>query len=169
MKNRNRVFGTAIALSSLSLLFSCTKSKDSNTDQLASLGKASITGVVIAKTVDTVGAITTQAAPGGVVINAWIDTKDYVLGASSGNYARRYFSTTTNDAGFFSLDVDVSMYKPATLHIEPAQFEKNVLKKYTSGPNAGDIYYERKVFNSSTVYNRTVNHNDKLIIDIPYN
>ncbi len=170
MKNRISAFKAILAISSVSVLFSCTKSKDNNTDQLASLGTATITGRVTARTVDTVGADNNQIVPSGIVVNAWIDTRDYVLNDMSGTtYAKRYFSTTTNESGSYILTVDVSKYKSATIHIEPAPFEKDVLKKYTSGANFGEIYYERKVFNSSTVPNMTINSNDKLIKDISYN
>lgn len=158
----------AVVLSSFSFLYSCSKSKDTNTDQLASLGKATITGRISARIVDTVGADAEQYGPSGTVIMAWIDTKDLVIGSDpNAATAKRYFTATTDANGFYTLTVDVSMYRSATVHIEPNDFEYKVLHKNTllSTP----VYYtERQVFTSPAT-TEEINNGQKKYNDISYN
>lgn len=155
-------------MSSFAFLYSCSKSKDTNTDQLASLGKATITGRVSAKTVDTIGAAAQQYCPSGTVIMGWIDTKDYVLtNDTTPGPAKRYFTATTDANGFYTLTVDVSMYKSAVVHLEPNDFEYNVLRK-NSLVSPATYYTDRHVFRStsSTV---VINNAQKVITDLSYN
>jgi F0F1-type ATP synthase membrane subunit a len=167
MKNSSLI-KAAVVLSSFSFLYSCSKSKDTNTDQLASLGKATITGRVAAKTVDTIGAATQQYAPSGTVIMAWIDTKDYVLGNdTTPGTAKRYFTATTDANGFYTLSVDVSLHKSAVVHILPNDFEYNVLYK-NNLVSPATYYTDRHIFRSTTS-TEVVNIGQKVISDISYN
>ncbi len=149
-------------LSSVVLLFSCSKSKD-NTDQLSTLGKALVSGKVHARTVDTSGAALTQNAPAGTVVTGWIDSRDLVTGNTSGlYYARRYFTGKVDENGYYNLGIDVSKYKSATVYIDSATFEHDVLMKDSKG-----IIYVRKIFktNGGTI---TVNNGENEILDIQY-
>lgn len=156
---------TALSLSGAVLAMASCKSKDNNSDQLASLGKATISGKVMARLADTSGAAGTQYAPAGTVINAWLDSKDLVLNPANSNYARKYFTTTVDASGNYSLTVDVSQYKSATVHIMPADFEYNVVKKMTFPTDS--VYTERHVFSSDTAM-KEVNNSDVKLLDINY-
>jgi hypothetical protein len=168
MKRNYLFFKSVASLLLITSLYSCTKSKDNNSDQLATLGKATITGSITAKLVDTVGATNQQAVKAGIVIQAWIDTKDYVLNPLTGGttYAKKYFSTTTNADGFYFINVDVSKYQPATVHIEASDFEAGVLKKDASNPP--ELYTERHVFKSGPISDIVVNDGQTVITDIRY-
>ena len=162
MKN---VPAKAIAMcGAIAILASCSKKKE-NTDQLATLGSATISGKVLAKTVDTVGAAATQYAPAGTVINAWIDTKDLVVMENgTASYARRNYTTTTDANGNYSLKIDVSKYKAATVTIVPADFEYDVTVKV-----AGKVEKNRDKFSAAPISARPVMDNDRKIIDISFN
>jgi hypothetical protein len=165
MIKKNVPFALLLSFAAITAFVSCSKSKDNNTDQTASLGTATISGKVNARLVDTIGAAGTQYAPEGTVINGWLDSKDLVLGETGSlTYARRYFTTKTDASGNYSLTVDVSMYKPAAIHIEPASFEYYVVKK-----SSGKVVTQRTIFNSMTAPTVSVNNNDKLLMDITYN
>lgn len=168
MKKTN-ILTTAAVLSSMALIVSCSKSKDTNTDQTASLTKATITGRITAKTVDTLGAAAMQYAPAGTIIQAWVDTKDYVLGHTDTNtvYAKKYFTATSDANGYYTLDIMVSPYNPAEVHFVPSYFEYNVLKKNTMVTPA-TLYTDRHVFYGSSS-TQTVHAGQKLINDINFN
>ena len=168
MKKTNILTTTAV-LSAMALTVSCSKSKDTNTDQTASLTKATITGRITAKTVDTAGAAAMQYAPAGTIIQAWVDTKDYVLGNTDTNtvYAKKYFTATSDANGYFTLDISVSSYNPAQVHIVPSDFEFNVLKKNNLTTPAA-LYTDRKVFHANGSAHM-LHAGQKLINDINFN
>jgi len=161
MIKKTTLVTSVVLLSSFAMLSSCSKSKDNNTDQLASLGKATIKGKVTAPLSDTT--ISAQYAPAGTVINAWVDTRDFVLyDRSSDAYANRYYTTTVDASGNYTLTVDVSKYKPATIHIEPAQFEFNFITRV-----GGTIRTTRKVYNALSGF-ESVTNGGIAIRDIAY-
>lgn len=117
-------------LAAVTALVSCSKNKYKNTDQLASLGTATISGKAYAKTVDTVGAKVVQYAPSGTVIKAYVDGRDLVLGDTTGLlFGKRYFTGTVDANGKYSITFDVSKYKNATIHIAPETFSYDVVIK----------------------------------------
>jgi hypothetical protein len=162
MKN---VPAMAIAIcGAIAALASCTKKKD-NTDQLATLGSATVSGKALARLADTVGAASMQFAPAGTVINAWIDTKDLVVNENGTmTFARRYYSTTTDGNGNYSFNIEVSPYKAATVNIVPAEFEYDVVVKV-----AGKVQKNRTIFSASTVAAVPVHNKDTKIVDITFN
>ncbi len=149
----------------IAIFASCSKKKD-NTDQLATLGSATISGKATARLADTAGAATVQFAPAGTVINAWIDTKDLVVTDNGAmNYARRYYTTTTDANGNYSLKIDVSKYKSASVTLVPVDFEYDVVVKV-----AGKVQKSRSVFSATTTTSAIlVNDNAHKIIDINFN
>lgn len=170
MKKNTTLTKSLVVLASAALLTSCAKRKDNSVDQTASLGKATISGKVTARLVDTLGAAAVQYAPAGKVINAWVDTRDYVVDAtSSGAYGRKYYTTTTDANGSYSFSIDVSSYKPAIVNIVPSDFEADVVKKYVSGPDAGKVYTERRVFRPASVFGRELSKDQTVIVDVNYN
>lgn len=123
------LFKSTLLLSSLSLLLSCAKSKDNNVDQLATLGKATITGKVNARLVDTIGAASVQHAPAGTVLKFWVDTRQFLLYTQDGaDYQKTYYSAVVDDAGKFSVTVDVSPYQPETVHFASDSFVAKVFR-----------------------------------------
>lgn len=129
IKKNVPIMSTAF-IATIVALASCSKNKYTNTDQLASLGSATISGKAYAKLVDTVGAAAVQYAPSGTVIKAWIDSKDLVIGDATGlMFAKRYFSGTVDGSGKYSINIDLSKYKPGTVHIAPENFEYDVVIK----------------------------------------
>lgn len=155
---------TAVVLSALTLFTACKK-EDSNTDQLASLGKSTIKGKVFAQLVDTVGAADVQYAPSGTMIQAWIDTRDLTVVSSSMPYAKRFYTATVDASGNYSFSIDVSKNQSATVHIEPISFEADVVKQTFSD----SVYKERHVFYPSASPIKTVNNGSTNIIDLDYN
>jgi hypothetical protein len=157
---------TAVILSAIALFTACHKDDNNNTDQLASLGKATVKGKVFAQLVDTVGAAAHQTAPSGTQIQAWIDTRDLVIGAVPGAaYAKRFYTATVDASGNYSITVDVSKNQTATVHIEPQSFEYNVVKKIF--PDS--VYTEREVFYPMTMPAVSVNNGSNQVQDIFYN
>ena len=170
MKSKTTLTKSLAVLTCAALLASCAKRKDNNVNQLSSLGTATVTGRVTARLVDTVGAAATQYASAGKVIGAWVDTRDYVVNADpSATYARKYYTTTTDANGYYNFSIEVSPYKPATVHIIPSDFEADVVKKYIMGPDVGTVYTERKVFHADPVGDRTLSKDQKAIADINFN
>ncbi|MBX2905999.1 MAG: hypothetical protein KF744_08180 [Taibaiella sp.] len=170
MKSKTTVTKSLAVLACAALLASCAKRKDNTVDQTASLTTATITGKVSARLVDTAGAAATQYVSGGVVVNAWVDTRDYVLNADTNKpYARKYYTATTDANGYYNFAIDVSPYKAATVHLEPSDFEANVLKVYTSGTEIGTTYNMRHVFKPETIGGISLNKGQSRIIDINYN
>ncbi len=168
MKKTN-ILTTAAVLSAMALIVSSSKGRGVNTGQTASLTKATITGRITAKTVDTLGAAAMQYAPAGTVIQAWVDTKDYVLGHTDTNtvYAKKYFTATSDANGYYTLDIMVSSYNPAQVHIVPSDFEYNVLKKNNMVTPA-TLYTDRKVFHANGSAHM-LHAGQKLINDINFN
>ena len=121
---------------------SCKKAK-SNMDQLATLGKATVTGKVWAPLVDTFGTPGLQNAPSGTTISAWVDTRDLIVNPDgTASYAKRYYTAAVDGSGNYTLTVDVSQYQPATIHIMPAQFVYNQVVDGTTGTTTQrKIYY----------------------------
>lgn len=170
MKSKTTLTKSLAVLACAAFLASCAKRKDNNVNQLSSLGTATVTGRATARLVDTAGAAAMQYAPAGKVIGAWVDTRDYVVSADpSATYARKYYTTTTDANGYYSLSIEVSPYKSATVHIIPSDFEANVVKKYTMGPDMGTVYTERKVFHAAPVADRVVGKDQAVIADIDFN
>lgn len=170
MKSKTTLTKSFAVLACAAVLASCAKRKDNNVNQLSSLGTATLNGKVTARLVDTAGAAATQYVPAGKVIGAWVDTRDYVVNADpSGSYARKYYTTTTDANGNYTFAIEVSPYKSATVHIIPSDFEANVLKLHTSGPDAGTTYTERKVFRAAPVADRVVGKDQVVIADIDFN
>lgn len=169
MKNNIKLTKSLLVLSCAALLTSCAKRKDNSVDQMASMGKATISGKMTARLVDTLGAAAIQYVPAGKVINAWVDTRDYVVDAGSGAYARKYYTTTTDANGTYSFSIDVSSYKSAVVNIVPSDFEADVVKKYASGPDAGKVYTERRVFKPAPVSSREVSKDQAVIADVNFN
>jgi hypothetical protein len=170
MKSTTTVTKSLAVLACAALLASCAKRKDNTVDQTAKMGKATITGRVTARLVDTVGAASSQNAPAGTVINAWIDTRDLVLNPDpTATYANKYYTTTTDANGYYSFTIEVSPYKAANVHMLPSDFEANVLKKYTTGANAGTLYNERHVFHAQPVGDHVGSDGQTSIVDITYN
>jgi len=171
MTPKTTLLKTIVFLSSISLMYSCAKNKNTNTDQLASMSKATITGRISAKLVDTVGAAATQYTTGGQVITAWVDTKDYVIASGPADtnavYAKKYFTATSDANGYYSLSIDVSSYKAATVHIVASDFEYNVLMKKAGTPPT--YYTDRHVFKSAAIAPIVINNGQKVITDIAYN
>lgn len=128
------------------LFTACKKKDDNNTDQLASLGKATITGKVYAPLVDTAGASINQIAPANTVISAWIDTKDFVVNPGPGNYAKKYYTATVDANGNYKLTVDVSKYQPATLYITPQPFGYDQVKNTIGVVHHDSVYTEHQTF-----------------------
>lgn len=170
MKSKTIFTKSLLALSCAALLASCAKRKDNTVDQAASLSKATISGRVSARLVDTIGAVTPQYVGAGTVISAWVDTRDYVLNSDTGTeYARKYFTGTTDANGYYHLDIEVSSTKAAKVHIIPSDFEASVLKLNYTGPAAGTTYTQRHVFTADPVADKTLNKGQSLIVDINYN
>jgi hypothetical protein len=142
---------SAIALSiSVTSLFSCRK-KYTNTNQLATLGRATISGNVFARLADTVGAADTQYAPVNTMIGAWIDTREFLYYSSSSPtpYAIKYYTAKVDDNGQYRFNLDVSKYQGAIVHIMPVKFTydqvKNVHHTFDS------VYTVNKTFSSDTL------------------
>ncbi len=133
---------TITAIAALFMFATSCKKASNNTDQLATLAKATISGKVYAQLADTIGS-GMQAAPAGTTIAAWIDTRDLVVNPDfSATYAKRYYTAQVDASGNYTLTVDVSRYQPATVHIMPAQFTYNQVV-YGTG---GTITTERKIY-----------------------
>ncbi|GAA4470428.1 hypothetical protein GCM10023093_31700 [Nemorincola caseinilytica] len=129
IKKNVPVMSIALA-ATITALVSCSKNKYKNTDQLASLGKATVSGKAYARTVDTSGAAVIQYAPSGTVIKAWIDGRDLVIGDSTGLlFGKRYFTGTVDGSGKYSISIDVSKYRSGLVHIAPVTFEHDVIIK----------------------------------------
>lgn len=130
-----------------SLFTACKKNNDSNnTDQLADLGKATITGRVYARLVDTIGANGAQVAPANTVITAWIDTRDLVVNPTGGAYAKRYYTASVDSSGNYKLVVDVSKNQPATVTILPQQFQYNQVRQTNGIIHPDSIYKAQKTY-----------------------
>lgn len=111
----------AALLVAASALSSCSKSKYENTDQLAALGKATITGKAYAQ-LDATNT-TMEMVPAGTVIKAWINSKDLVVGDTTGlQFYKKYYETTVGASGKFSLTVDVSKYDSVWVTLDPQDF-----------------------------------------------
>jgi hypothetical protein len=140
------LFKTATVLSVIALFAACKKKEDNNTNQLSSLTTATINGKVFATTVDTPGAAAVQYAPVGTVVNAWVDTKDFVVYTDpSAPYAKKYYTTTVDASGSYKLTVDVSKYKPATIHIVPTYIEAQILMNTHGVTHPDSIFYVRQI------------------------
>jgi hypothetical protein len=159
---------TALFCASIFLLYSCSKNNNNNTDQLASLTKATVTGYASAKLIDTIGATGMQRVPTSTTITAWIDTRDLVLNAnSSTQYAKRYYNVTVNENGFYTILVDVSKNRPVTVHIEGQDFDYSVMKNTGFPASATNTYYERKIFTATPITVEATTE-DKVIRDVVY-
>jgi hypothetical protein len=108
-----------------------------------------------------------QKAPAGTVINAWVDTRDFVLNAGGGTYAKKYYSATVGSDGFYSLVVDVSKHQPAAVHIEGQQFAYDVVvKKMISGTLK--VTTERRVLSSVPVPTVSAHSGREYITDVNF-
>ena len=155
---------TIVALVAIFMTVSSCKKASNNTDQLATLGKATITGKVWAQLVDTFGTPGMQAAPSGTTIAAWIDTRDLIVNPDGGaTYAKKYYTATVDGSGNYTLNVDVSMYQSATVHIMPAQFTYNQVVNGSTG-----VTTSRKIYTGITA-DVTVINNGTSIEDLMYN
>lgn len=169
MINKKNLNKFLLVLSSAALLQSCTKRENNSVDQLANLGKGTISGKVSALLVDTAGAARTQYVGAGRIIHAWVDTRELVLSPAAGAvYARKYYTTTTDANGVYSFSIEVSPYRPVMVNIQPSEFEADVTKKYTSGPDMGKLYNERQIFTPDSVRNVSISKDQNLIIDINF-
>ncbi len=132
------VFLVAICL----IITSCEKDEESTPTPM---DKATVTGFVYADLdLTDAGA---EFAPAGTKITLWVNTQDYVLDPIAGTtYPRRYFETTVNDQGKYSINVDVGN-KPVTVNIEPGDFWYNQqindtvtdIKKYSCTPTTVNV------------------------------
>lgn len=119
------LFATVVALSS------CSKNKYTNTDQLASLGKATITGKAYAQ-LDATNT-TMEVVPAGTVIKAWVNSKDLVIGDTTGlQFHKKYYETAVGAAGKFTLTVDVSKYDSVWVTVSPQDFTASYKASATS-------------------------------------
>jgi hypothetical protein len=138
MKKNIILFGALSLVASVTILDSCKKKTYTNTDQLATLSNATVTGYAFARLVDTIGAADSQYAPSGTVITAWIDSKDLLAYTDSTTpvtpYARKYYTGSVGANGKYNITVDVSLYRNATVHIEPQAFSYNHVRKSISAP-----------------------------------
>jgi hypothetical protein len=167
--NKKATFAMALLIAgSVTALFSCSKSKDTNTDQLASLGTATVKGPVYAELVDTVGAAPQQAAPAGTVVHAWVDTRDLVLNPTSGEYAKKYYTATVGADGFYSFTIDVSKNRNATVHIEAESFMYDVTVKKMVGTTM-TVTKETRPFTAASVPPVTVYSGFTAMQPIHYN
>ncbi len=138
MKKNIILFGALSLVASVSFFSSCKKKTYTNTDQLATLSNATVTGYAFARLVDTIGAADSQYAPSGTVITAWIDSKQFLAYMDSmpagTTYARKYYTGTVGANGKYNITVDVSLYRNAIVHIEPQAFTYNQVRKSTTAP-----------------------------------
>ena len=141
MKKNIILFGALSLVASVTFLDSCKKKTYTNTDQLATLSNATVTGYAFARLVDTIGAADSQYAPNGTVITAWIDSRDLLAYADNTDsiytqapYARKYYTGSVGANGKYNITVDVSLYRNATVHIEPQSFSYNQVRKSTTAP-----------------------------------
>lgn len=170
MLKKTFLFATAV-LAVTSLFTSCKKKDDSNnTDQLATLGKATITGHVYARLVDTIGASGTQVAPTNTMISAWVDTRDFVLNpAANTNYPKRYYTATVDANGNYKLVVDVSKYQAANVTIAPQQFSYAQTKNTIGVVHRDSVYTVQKVYDPNPAQMIVPVYNDLTAIrDISY-
>lgn len=145
---KNTIALSAIVMLAITSFYSCKKKTYNNTDQLANLSKATISGKVYARIVDTAGAAATQYAPTITEISAWIDTRELIYYSdATAPYARRYYKVNVDANGKYSLTVDVSKYRTAIVHLEPAKFVYNQVKK--TAPDS--VYTVSKTFSSIDV------------------
>lgn len=115
----------------IAVFSSCSKNKYTNTDQLASLGKATITGKAYAQ-LDATNT-TMEMAPAGTVIKAWVNSKDLVIGDTTGlQFYKKYYETTVGASGKFSLTVDVSKYDSVWVTLDPQDFTASYKASATS-------------------------------------
>jgi hypothetical protein len=157
----------SIALvSAFPLLYSCSKSKPNTIDQIKSLGKATISGTVTARVVDTAGAAAVQHFPAGTTITAWINSKQLLLVSyDSVNYLPKQYSTTVDAAGKYSLTVDVSSYQPATVMIDSMEY--TIIRNAIGVIHHDSVYTVKYMFHPS-VFGITVKNNDAITRDITF-
>ena len=135
MKRTIVLFGALLLTASASFLGSCKKKKYNNTDQLATLSSATVSGCIFARLVDTAGAADSQYVPSGTVITAWIDSKELLYYTDNeAPYARRYYTGSVGANGKYSIIVDVSLYRNANVHIEPQAFSFDHIERDTKPP-----------------------------------
>ena len=165
MKRTTTILTAILLTASFTFFCSCKKSYK-NTDQLATLGSTTISGTVYAILADTIGATGNQYAPAGTVINAWIDSREFLFYTDSiAPYARKYYTATVDANGKYFLTVDVSLYQGAIVNIEPAGFKYNQVRKETSAPYA--VYTVTKTY-TSIAFPVGVVHDSSSVQDIMY-
>jgi len=163
--NKKITLLTITAIVALFMSVTSCKKASSNTDQLATLGKTTITGKVWAQLIDTLGS-GIQYAPAGTTIAAWVSTGDLIVIPDAGaTYANRFYTATVDGSGNYTLTVDVSMYQPATIHIMPAQFTYNQVIPSFPGPGTTT---QRKVYDGVSA-DVTVINGVASIKDLMYN
>lgn len=124
------------------LITSCEKEEESTPTPM---DKATVTGFVYADLdLTETGA---EYAPAGTKITLWVNTQDYALDPIPGyTYPRKYFETTVNDEGKYTVSVDVGN-KPVTVNLEPGDFwyDQQIndtvteIKKYSCIPTTVDV------------------------------
>jgi len=127
-----------------------TSCKNENTvNPQPSMSRATIKGVVYAELDNT--RTGKEFAPAGTKITVTIDTKKLALNPdSSASYGTRYYQTTVDANGNYSINIDLnSNQTPVSVDIIPSEFlydeitgtstvDKNHL--YTSAPSQESIY-----------------------------
>jgi hypothetical protein len=164
MIKHSTLLKTLLMGSSLFFLYSCSKAKNNNVDQLATLGHATVSGKVTARIIDTVGAASSQHPVSGTVLTAYIDSRQLLLVSdNSATYLPRHFSTTVDGSGNYSFTFDVSPYQPAVVNID--SIVATVTKNAVGVIHHDSIYTVKQTFHPyPNVFN--IKNNDALTQDI---
>ena len=164
MKRHIFILSTIGLFALVAVFNSCKKNSYTNTDQLANLGSATISGHVYARLVDTIGAADTQYVPANTVIKLSLNTSDLLYYVdSNAPYAQKYYSASVKSDGSYSVTIAVSKYKSAIVQVAPASFNYNLVKQ-----GVGDsIYTVNKTF-SSPSFPVSLSNDTSAVQDIYY-
>ena len=136
-----------IALVGGTMFFTSCTNENSVNPTTIELSKAIITGTVYAELDNTVTG--KEKAPAGTKVVARISTESLVTNPGSGNYAYRYYETTVDGTGKYTIEVETGN-REVYVDVIPADFIADVkgvsatTKNNFYGSNAADYVYVYK-------------------------
>ncbi|MFZ6010653.1 MAG: hypothetical protein ACOYXT_09920 [Bacteroidota bacterium] len=146
------------SLAGLTIFTACDNENSVNPP--SELGKATITGTVYAELDETdIGGVL-EKVPAGTKIVAVINTKDLVINPTNGNYAKKYYETTVDANGKYSIQVDAGN-KELVVAVIPADFTFDV--KTGASTTEKTNFYGSNADDNVTVYK-----NGTFILDLYY-